>query len=441
MRYRFTNLISLFLPLIVLASCKTGTMNLFKAGSPHELYQRKLVSAGLDKTAIGGEWINLASGILQKPLTINIPYKETGYFSAENANAAAYRFNAIKGEKIQVSIMKKPAEAAVIYTDIWLEPTGGTIKLLASADTLGNNIALDIEETGNYIIRLQPELLRSAEYTLEITSGPSLGFPTKTGRNNIQSFWGDGRDDNHRKHEGVDIFGKFRSPVVATNDGTVTRVNENNLGGKVVWFRPKGKDYTLYYAHLDEQAAKEGQEVLAGDTIGFMGNTGNAKTTLPHLHFGIYTFSGAVDPLPFINPVIKQATKITAPVSNLNKTFRTTSKVTLRAASDNKSTGIAQIAPGTVVKINSATASWYKVELPNGEKGFLKTTEITQASKALRKLGITTSNTSVYDKPDSLAAVKSKLSAGDKVDLLGNFGNYSLISTNSSTSGWIKNLR
>ncbi|RYD74969.1 MAG: hypothetical protein EOP55_14320, partial [Sphingobacteriales bacterium] len=268
-----------------------------------------------------------------------------------------------------------------------------------------------------------------------------LGFPTKTGRNNIQSFWGDGRDDNHRKHEGVDIFGKFRSPVVATNDGTVTRVNENNLGGKVVWFRPKGKDYTLYYAHLDEQAAKEGQEVLAGDTIGFMGNTGNAKTTLPHLHFGIYTFSGAVDPLPFINPVIKQATKITAPVSNLNKTFRTTSKVTLRAASDNKSTGIAQIAPGTVVKINSATASWYKVELPNGEKGFLKTTEITQASKALRKLGITTSNTSVYDKPDSLAAVKSKLSAGDKVDLLGNFGNYSLISTNSSTSGWIKNLR
>ena len=438
MQRRLFRLIIFLATICFLISCKSGSVNLFKATSPHEMYQSKLVSAGLDKTTMGADWISAASMSMQKALSITIPYQETGYFAAENVNAAAYKFNAVRGTKIQVSLQKKPTDGARIYIDIWQLPTAGSAKLLASADTLGNDIKLDIDETGAYLIRLQPELLRSSGYTLEITTGPSLGFPTKTGKNNIQSFWGDGRDAGNRKHEGVDIFGKLRSPVVATNDGTVVKVNENNLGGKVIWFRPKGKDYNLYYAHLDEQIAKEGQNVMAGDTLGLMGNTGNARTTATHLHFGIYTFGGAIDPLPFINPVVKPAAKITALVANLNKTLRTKSKVTLRSSSDINSATVTQLAAGTVVKISSATANWYKTELPDGNTGFIRSAELVQVSNPIRKVKITLANSSVYDKPDSLAAVKLNLQEGERVDLLGNFGNYSLISGKNSQSGWIK---
>ncbi|KQR65309.1 hypothetical protein ASF92_20480 [Pedobacter sp. Leaf176] len=438
MNFRFTKIIVIILITSGYLSCKSGSVNLFKATSPHEVYQRKLISAGLDKTALGADWITAASTSMQKALSITVPYQETGYFAAEKANAAAYKFNAVRGTKIELSLQKKPVDGAKIYIDIWKLPTDGNAKLLASADTLGNDIKLDVDETGAYLIRLQPELLRSSEYTLKITVGPSLGFPTQTGKNNIKSFWGDGRDNGDRKHEGVDIFGTFRSPVIATNDGTVVKVNENNLGGKVIWLRPKGKDYTLYYAHLDEQIVKEGQNVLAGDTLGLIGNTGNAKTTAPHLHFGIYTFGGAIDPLPFINPTVKPAAKITASVANLNKTLRTTSKVALRSASNSNSTPVTQLAPGTVVKIRSATSNWYKTELPDGNSGFIRSTELIQVSNPIRKIKITLANSSVYDKPDSLAAVKVDLKEGESVDLLGNFGNYSLISDKNSQSGWIK---
>ena len=57
---------------------------------------------------------------------------------------------------------------------------------------------------------------------------------------------------------------------------------------------------SIYYAHLDSQAVSIGQTVKKGDIVGFMGNTGNAKTTPSHLHFGIYTGSGAIDPILYI---------------------------------------------------------------------------------------------------------------------------------------------
>ena len=291
----------------ILFGCKSGPFNLIKPTTPHEQYEKKLISAGLQQTAMGAAWFNSAQQSLQKALVIQLPYQEKGYFAADKVEAAAFRFKLTQGEKLQVKLDKKPTNGFTIYLDIW-EPTGnGTYRLIVAGDTLNNAIQLDAERTGDYILRLQPELLGSGEFTLSINKGPSLGYPLKSvNRNQIQSFYGAGRDDNMRKHEGIDIFAPFRTPVIAVASGTVIGVNMNNLGGKVVWFRPEGKDFTLYYAHLDEQTVTEGQEVKTGDTLGRMGNTGNAQTTAPHLHFGIYTNNGTLDPLPFINPIIKE---------------------------------------------------------------------------------------------------------------------------------------
>lgn len=425
--------------LAFLFACKSGPVNLFKASSAHEAYQRKLVNSGLDKTAMVASWISMADQSLQKALHISVPFKETGYFAAERIPASAYRFTATRGQKLNISLSKNPTDRFTIYMDVWEQREAGQPKLLASADTLGNPLQVEIKNTGTYLIRLQPELLRSGQYTLEITAGPSLSFPVKAaGRRNIQSYWGDGRDDNHRKHEGIDIFSAFHTPVIAAAEGTVVRVNENNLGGKVVWMRPKGSDYTLYYAHLDVQIATEGQQVLLGDTLGLIGNTGNARNTLPHLHFGVYGSDGAVDPFPFVNPVLSSSSKITAALNKLNATVRTLGNSILRAAPEAAANPIQNLKSGTILHVSAANSNWYTVQLPNGLNGFIQNKQVTDIGKPLSSLKVKTNQQLVYDQPDSLAAIKINLAAGKAVAVLGHFENYHLIMDDQNQTGWIK---
>ncbi len=72
-------------------------------------------------------------------------------------------------------------------------------------------------------------------------------------------------------------------------NGRIGFTGEKGLGGKQVWLRDTKRGQSLYYAHLDSIAKTSGS-VKTGDTLGFVGNTGNARTTPPHLHFGIYKF-------------------------------------------------------------------------------------------------------------------------------------------------------
>jgi len=418
-------------------SCKSGSVNLFKAASPHEQYQKKLSSSGLDKTSIGLAWIENSVQSLQKALTITIPYRTTGYFSAEKVRAVAYQFSAVKGQKITVTTIKKPANSA-LYLDIWKQDEKQDLKRIAFSDTLNNPVELEITDNGKYFIRIQPELLQGIEYTISIVSGPSLSFPTGTKKSSsIQSYWGDSRDANARKHEGVDIFGAFRSPVLAAANGTVTRVNENNLGGKVVWLRPDAKNYSLYYAHLDEQLAIEGQSVKVGDTLGLMGNTGNAKTTPTHLHFGIYESAGAINPLPFIDPVSKTPPQIKASVLNLNKTLRTRTTSKLLNAPNENAFPLSTILPATIVNVIAATENYYHIEMPDGQTGFLTSSVLVGANNPLRTLKIGKNPEVVYDKPEQSAAAKLILKPGEMVNLLGNFENFQLISNQQSEIGWI----
>lgn len=155
-------------------------------------------------------------------------------------------------------------------------------------------IAFFIQRFGN--IRPTPELSRS------------LIFPVAGNRSNIGSFWGDARDGGKRKHRGIDIFAKKKTPVVAVCDGVVTCSGNTPRGGKILWLQSFRHPMKVYYAHLDEQKVRRGQVVKKGQVIGTVGNTGNAKSTPSHLHFGIYKWwKGAVDPLPFV----KSSPKVT----------------------------------------------------------------------------------------------------------------------------------
>lgn len=294
---------------------------------------------------------------------------------------------------------------------------------------------MEAKRSGDYFLRLQPELLGSGSYTLELTIGPSLAYPLKAiNRKQIQSFFGVGRDNDTRRHEGIDIFSTFRTPVIAVSEGTVTGVNENNLGGKVVWFRPKGKDYTLYYAHLDEQLVTPGQEVMIGDTLGLMGNTGNAKTTPPHLHFGVYTSGGAVDPLPFIDPLIPSIPNINGDIAKLNATLRTgkSAEISYRLPLQQTET----LKQNTVARVLAVTSSYYKIELPNGKSGYVSNKSLVE-TKPIKALKITSNNQSLFDSPNVNAGIKASLAVGKTVNVIGNFEDFQLVSTIDGTVGWI----
>jgi len=100
-----------------------------------------------------------------------------------------------------------------------------------------------------------------------------------------------------RTHEGQDVFCEFGAPVIATEDGTI-EFDEQDLGGLIARLHTGGSYW--YYAHLSHfnDELRSGQRVRAGDVIGYCGNTGNALTTPPHVHFGWYgTGGGARNPM------------------------------------------------------------------------------------------------------------------------------------------------
>lgn len=119
----------------------------------------------------------------------------------------------------------------------------------------------------------------------------------------VQDTWGAARSEG-RKHEGVDIFAKRGTPVLSTTSGIVSQIGHNNLGGQVIWILGPGLS-RHYYAHLDAYAEqiREGDWIEAGDIIGYVGNSGNARSTPPHLHYGIYLAGqGAINPYPYLMP-------------------------------------------------------------------------------------------------------------------------------------------
>ena len=130
----------------------------------------------------------------------------------------------------------------------------------------------------------------------------ALTFPVRgRGPSAVKSVFGDARDGGRRDHHGIDIFAPRHTPVLAASAGLVTWVGTNRLGGNVVWVWNAARRQSHYYAHLSRQAVNVGQHVSAGDVVGYVGNSGNAQTTPPHLHFGIYSRGeGPIDPLPYV---------------------------------------------------------------------------------------------------------------------------------------------
>ncbi|MDQ0837549.1 M23 family metallopeptidase [Sphingomonas faeni] len=114
---------------------------------------------------------------------------------------------------------------------------------------------------------------------------PVAGVPRKA----IADSWNDARGGGLRGHRGADIMAAGGTPVVAAAPGRIEKLFQSGLGGITVYVRSPDRRWTYYYAHLAGYAdgIREGMAVRAGDTLGYVGDTGDAGAGNYHLHFGL----------------------------------------------------------------------------------------------------------------------------------------------------------
>jgi murein DD-endopeptidase MepM/ murein hydrolase activator NlpD len=116
----------------------------------------------------------------------------------------------------------------------------------------------------------------------------------------LEDTWGALRSEG-RSHEGIDIFAPRGTPVRSTTRGVVVKRGWNRLGGKRMLVFGTG-GWFHYYAHLEAWASWQiGDRVEVGTILGTVGDSGNARGTPPHLHYGIYGLGGkARNPYPLL---------------------------------------------------------------------------------------------------------------------------------------------
>jgi SH3-like domain-containing protein len=284
---------------------------------------------------------------------------------------------------------------------------------------------------------MQPELLRGGRYEITVEGRPTLAFPVEgAGNRDIRSGWGDPRDAGSRSHQGVDIFAARGTPVLAVEDGRVRRAGTNRLGGNTLWVTGSG-GRSFYYAHLDRQALGAGDPVVTGDTLGWVGNTGNAAPTPPHLHFGVRLRGGPgwVDPLPYIARMPREATPLALDTTRLGERIRTRGEVNLRRGPGVGTESQRTLPRHTVARVVAGTGDWYRVELPDRSTGFVWAPLVDGLEAAVA--GLRTSEIHVVrDAPDHLAAPLDSLAPDAEVPVLGRFGDWALVRS-GERDGWV----
>jgi len=364
----------------------------FRNLTPHEAYAVSLAEAGLDETALGRDWARAGRDALENPVTVTPPFEEEGYITPEDPSAVAYRIHIPRGRKLVFAVSLQSDSDTRLFIDLFRLPDdeNDPPRPVFSSDSLSRVFTHeDPWREGEYVLRVQPELLRGGTYRVMLGEENAFAFPVEGhGPTSILSFFGAARDGGRRVHHGVDIFARRGTPVLASVDGRASRVRTTRLGGKVVWLRDPMREASVYYAHLDSQHVSDGTLVKRGDTIGFVGNTGNARTTPPHLHYGIYRRGeGPIDPYPLLAPARTGQPEITADADLLGVQVRPRNDgIRLRAGPGTRIEILRELDPEHEMRVLGASGDWFRVRLPDGGAGYVaaRLTEPVNAPPAAR---------------------------------------------------------
>ncbi|WP_051718547.1 M23 family metallopeptidase [Hymenobacter sp. IS2118] len=434
---------------LLISSCskQQSLQALFQKSTPHQAYARQLAQAGLAQRPGGRAWLAAAGQALRDSLVVALPFAETGYFRPGNPGAASYRYAVRAGEQVHISLSLGAGASARVFLDAFEVVPGAVPAPLASADTLALDFRYQADADGQHLLRVQPELLAAGRYTLRVNREPGLSVFPVSGRTDaaVGSFWGADRDGGARRHEGIDIFASRGTPVVAATAGVITRTGETPIGGRVVWLADEaGRGNHIYYAHLDKQLVRPGQRVNAGDTLGLVGNTGNARTTTPHLHFGIYrSGQGAVDPFPFVQRPGAAAPLPKGP-DRRGEFVRLRADATLRPGPEpGKSKGKGKNAPRAIalskqlpLLVVGQHGAALRVQTPTGQIGYVLAQAVLVATGNPLRRVVLPALTELLTAPAAASSAEGALAARTSVAVLGQAAGFSLLRGPRGETGW-----
>lgn len=380
-------------------------------------------------------WIEAGEEVLSNPNGVTLPYRELSSFDKAVPQAVSFRFSAREGQRISVSLTALSNTSATYFLDLFAIQNNGELRSV-KPEVANEELNYSVGASHEYLLRVQPELLTGGVIDLSITYTGTLAFPVPgKSHMDIASFFGAPRDGGRRTHEGVDVFASRGTPVVAVTNGRVTRVGTNRLGGNTV--SVSSGRYSFYYAHLDSQLVGMGRSVKVGDTLGTVGNTGNAISTAPHLHFGIYAPGRqSVDPIYFFRDAPKQKALAVSDSLRLARWARVRgSVVNLRQGPTTQSAVVLRLNRGEVFWVEGKTRDWLRVRLPDHTQGYISETLVEAADDPLGKKEIDENaslragwHTQDFQHPDF---------AG-QAEWWGSFGGYDLITTSAGMELWVK---
>ena len=360
----------------------------FRRPTPHEAHLLALVSESPGENSPARRWEAEAYRSIDRPFVMDRAYLEEGLFLQEVPQAIGVRVHIPEGQRLRLELDAQWDEDVDqgrqdrLFVDVFRAAPRGDEwaegdpdprpAFLKGEEFEGGRWTFDPSRGGDFVLRIQPELKTQALYVASLRVGARWDFPVaNSGRSDIGSVFGDPREGGAREHHGVDIFSPRGTAALAAADSRVTRVDTTNIGGRVVWLREAEGGHSIYYAHLDKPLVRRGQQLQAGDTVGLVGNTGNARTTPPHLHFGAYR-RGPVDPWDLIIPVPPEAPRLRVDRTLLGAEGQTRGgDVRLRNAPSSFGSVLATMTEGTPLRVLAGSGSWYRVALPGGKSGFV----------------------------------------------------------------------
>ena len=220
-----------------------------------------------------------------------------------------------KGEPILPETTKKTAAAPATDPVIVLSPNGEMSQAPMRLLIVGDKVeVVRVPENAvpktpsvadlDHVFGTSPSYLydfnslpKANNYTINLRNlGGKLMWPVE---GKVSSYFG---PRGNRKHEGIDIPMPAGTPIRAAKNGVVTRTGNNSTMG----FRGYGNFVLLdhggnmqtFYAHCSSVAVKEGQRIMQGQIIGYVGSTG--RSTANHLHFEVRLNNTKVDPIPYL---------------------------------------------------------------------------------------------------------------------------------------------
>ena len=187
-----------------------------------------------------------------------------------------------------------------------------------------------------------------------------------------------------------------------------------------------------------------GTTVQRGDTVGLVGNTGNARTTPPHLHFGVYVRGvegmrrGPQDPIPYLIRPRRRLPSFPSAPERLGTWARVDDDgAPLLVDPEGPAESAEPLAAHTPVLLIAGSGDRWRVRLPDGRVGWLPVSATESAESAVDE-AVVASTSAVRTHPTESAPMVQPLDAGSRVSVLGEFAGYLWVRDKTGRAGWLK---